>query len=115
MEGILSDFIANHSLEEIVAGAPLDVQSIPAERRERVVAILLHCCINGPISPHKQTNFPIIGETSLDDECGFRVTNGTLKSSCEEVKEFLGQQGFSGGFMHSREGEFWPNSYDPSQ
>ena len=111
MEAALNSFLQAHKLEEIVAGAPLDFSAIPVVKRERVLVILMHCCVNGPVSPHIETNFPIIGKTSLDGECGFRVTNGTVRSTCEQVKQWLQTQGFVAGFMYQKQGELWPNGY----
>ena len=111
MEGILTEFLSHHQLREVIAGAPLEFDRIPEENQQSVVVILLHCCMNGPVSPHVETVFPIIGRTSLDAECGFRVTNGTLRKTCNEVKLWLTEQEFEEGFMFLEEGEFWPNSY----
>jgi len=115
MESALNSFLSDHSLEEVVAGAELDFSKIPANRRKNVASILLHCCINGPVSPHQESTFPILGSTSLDKECGFKVTNGTLKKTCQSVKDWLVAKGFSEGFMREHQGEFWPNSYKAGQ
>jgi len=108
MENFIRSFLSVHNIEEVVAGAPIQFESIPANKHNDVVAVLLHCCVNGPVSPHKETTFPVIGMTSLDELCGYRVTNGTLRSSCEEVANFLNSEGIEVGYLHESKGNYWP-------
>jgi hypothetical protein len=110
MESILDTFLETHSLEEIVAGAPIEFEKIPDENQDAVVAILLHCCINGPVSPHKLTNYPIIGECRLDDIANQKISNNGLKKTCESVKKWLIDQDLCIGLMFNQFGGYWPNN-----
>ena len=109
MESLLNAFIVEHPLEEILAGAPIDLQEVSEQNRKGVIAILLHCCINGPYSPHKVTNYPVIGETSLDDLVGRRVSNNGLKKTCEIVATWLESINFDQGYMITF-GHYWPKN-----
>ena len=112
MEAVLDSFVKKHSLDEIVAGAPINLDDVNKANKEKVVAILIHCCVNGPVSPHKITNYPIIGEQCLDDLVGHKVSNNGLRKSCEKVAMWLSEQGFKQGYMFEKHGGFWPaNSF----
>jgi hypothetical protein len=111
MEEILNSFTSNHSLDEIVAGTAIDISKVPQQNKEDVIIILLHCCINGPVSPNKETTFPIIGSTCLNDIVGDqRITNNGLKRSCESLIEWLHECGYAEGFMMKDYGDFWPKN-----
>ena len=107
MERLLSTFSTREKLRAIVAGAPLDLAK--CNRKENVITILLHCCINGPVSPHKVTTYPLVGETSLDEEAGFRISNGSLKATCLKIAEWLETQDFHEGSRQELYGKFWPS------
>jgi hypothetical protein len=111
MNDILQQFVQSHELDEILAGTPIDLETVQEEKRESVVAILLHCCINGPFSPHKVTNYPIAGEVSLDEVLERRISNNGLKKTCEQVSLWLTNQGYDKGYMYEYgEGSFWPQN-----
>ena len=107
-EAIINEFLKKHNLEEVVSGTPIDVAKVPRNNQESVAAILLHCCINGPVSPHKSTTYPVIGDACLQDLVGDqRITNSGLKKTCEEVAKILKTKGFHSGFQ-IQNGDFWP-------
>ena len=111
MEDALNLFIEDHELDELLAGSPIDTSDIPSENFESVLAVLIHCCVNGPFSPHKVTNYPIAGETSLDSLMGKKISNNGLRKTCEKVSEWLKQQGYDKGYMFKYgNGEFWPQN-----
>jgi len=97
-------------LQDILAGVPVKWEDIPESNRDRLAAALLHCCINGPVSPNKETTFPIAGTTSISDLCGQKISNKSLRKTCEEVKKWLIATGFNQGWMIESKGEFWPNN-----
>jgi len=114
MEEILNKFVQRHTLDEIVAGAPIDFNKVPDKNHEPIAAILLHCCINGPVSPHKVTNYPVIGEARLDDLANQKVSNNGLRKTCESIAKWLLDQGYDSGLMYNEHGGFWPlNSFSP--
>jgi hypothetical protein len=117
MENLLNNFLQNHSLDEIVAGAPLDFDKVPEENIESVVTILLHCCINGPFSPNKSTNYPIIGEERLNDLVGDqKVSNNGLKKTCDLLVPWLQEQNYEHGYMFNIYGNYWPrNDFQPPE
>ena len=96
------------NLEKVVAGSPIEMEKLSKVKARRVLWILLHCAINGPVSPHKVTTYPVIGETSLDNEIGTRVTNSTLKASCEVVAKHLLETGYTTGSQYQQYGTYWP-------
>jgi hypothetical protein len=104
----LFNFLKEHNLEEIVAGTPLEWKKVPKKNVSKISAILLHCCINGPVSPNKPTTYPVVGEACLNDLVGDqKVTNSGLKKTCEGVARWLETQGFESGFQKTK-GSFWP-------
>jgi hypothetical protein len=107
MESLLETFSSR--LDEILAGVPIDWDAVPDENRSDLAASLLHCCINGPVSPNKETMFPLVGVASISGLCGQRISNRSLRKTCEEVKVWLRDTGFNQGWMIESKGEFWPN------
>ena len=107
-EQVLTLFLENHSLDEILAGAPIEFDEVPDEDREALVTAMIHCCVNGPVSPHKETNFPIIGRTSIDQLVGHEVSNNGLRKSCEFIANWLKEQDYQKGYMLDKYGDFWP-------
>ena len=110
MEVLLTEFVKRHDLQEIVAGAAIDLDKVPKKNQEGVLIVLLHCCINGPFTPHDVTQYPIIGEARLDDLVGHKVSNNGLRKTCLIIKDWLISQSFEGGFMQSVHGGFWPDN-----
>ena len=110
MESVLDTFLETNSLDEIVAGAAIDLSEVYEENKPKIAAVLLHCCVNGPFTPHDTTTYPVIGDARLDDLVGRRVSNNGLKKTCESVKEWLKEQSFDKGYMFETYGDFWPNN-----
>jgi hypothetical protein len=109
LEDLITDFLSSpEDLEKVVAGSPIEVEKLSKVKARRTMWILLHCCINGPVSPHKKTTFPVIGETSLDDEVGSKVTNSALKASCSIIAKSLQASGFDKGSQYEQFKTFWP-------
>jgi hypothetical protein len=111
MDSVLNEFVSSHDLDEVLAGSPVNLEDIPDQHKEGVVAILLHCCINGPFSPHKVTNYPIAGNVSLDSLVGRRVSNNGLRKTCEIVSTWLAEKNYQKGYMYEYgSGNFWPQN-----
>jgi len=108
MEGLIDKILRDHTPDEIICGSPLDITKVSKAKQERIMVILVHCCVNGPVSPKKETTYPVIGETSLDNEYGTHVTNGTLRATCRLVAEHLTRVSFRGGSRVEIHGSFWP-------
>lgn len=109
MSEVISAFIdSGRTLDEIVAGSPVDWKEVPVGNRYKVATVLIHCCVNGPVSPNKVTVYPTLGECSLNELVGDqKITNRGLRKTCEVVAKELHAIGFSKGFQVSR-GDFWP-------
>ena len=111
-QNLLNEFLAMHTLDEVLAGAPIEFERVPVENKRNLIAALIHCSINGPVSPHKETNFPLIGRTSIDLLVGHEVSNNGLRKSCIFVADWLNTKGYDKGYMKESFGNFWPlNSF----
>jgi hypothetical protein len=109
MESILDEMFENGEIDQILAGTPITWDKVPRTNRKDVSRILVHCCINGPVSPHKVTTYPLVGEKSLQSLVGDqRISNSGLQRSCEEVAKALEAKGFRKGRLYEEHGHFWP-------
>jgi hypothetical protein len=87
LDEVIRKFISKENLEKIVSGLPVEFKEI--KNKEQAVVAGLHCCLNGPVSVHKVTQFPIIGEASIDTLVGKRITNRAWKGFCDIIAHAL--------------------------
>jgi len=78
-------FAANHA--KLIAGLPLEWDSVPEDKRERIILIALHCCLNGPVGVNKETQFPCVGRASIKGLVN--VSNSGWKGLCARVAAVL--------------------------
>ena len=109
MSQIVQELIdSGHSLDEIVSGTPLDWTKVPTGNKFLVSTILIHCCVNGPVSPNKRTTYPVIGEQCLNSLVGDqKISNRGLEKTCESVAKELEARKFTKGYQFEL-GNFWP-------
>jgi hypothetical protein len=69
-------------VNQVLAGSPIDFQRLTDQQKQNLSVAALHCIINGPVSVHKSTKYPIVGDTSVDLILGYRTTNGTWRATC---------------------------------
>jgi len=84
---MVDEFNNKGQIVAIIAGVPIDFQKV--SNQPALLQAAIHCCLNGPVSVHKLTTFPIVGETSIEALAGFKMTNGSWKSFCLKVAEIL--------------------------
>jgi hypothetical protein len=106
MERLIREIVEDINKQDVVAGNPVDIGGLSKADQRKLVTIAVHFCLNGPVSTHKSTTFPIIGETSVDEVVGKRVTNNSMKSFCHIVKGFI-EPGIDCNQVRIL-GEYWP-------
>jgi hypothetical protein len=89
MEALIRQIVERIDKSEIVAGNPIKVTELTSAQQTQIVTIAVHFCLNGPVSTHKTTTFPLIGETSVDNVVGTRISNNSMKSFCLIVKKYI--------------------------
>jgi hypothetical protein len=105
MEELIMKLLEN--VNEILAGVPLAFQDIPENKRDRVLIVALHCCLNGPVGVNKNTVFPKVGELKIKDLVN--CSNKSWKGFCFEVAKVLQKNSpdikCNQKLQH---GKFWP-------
>jgi hypothetical protein len=109
METIVESLIISGDVDRILAGSPINWSKVPEANKKNVSRILIHCCINGPVSPNRVTTYPTVGEVSLQSLVGEqRISNSGLKRSCHDVAILLENKGYRKGHLYEDRGHHWP-------
>jgi len=94
-------------INAIIAGSPPEFKRI--RNKDGAAYAAIHCCMNGPVSPHKTCNFPIIGETTIDAIVGGRTSNGSWRAFCKKVADVLNEEfGLIDCNTTRVAGNYWP-------
>jgi len=101
--------ITPERVNAILAGTPFNFEQLQQEQQNEVVTAAIHCCSNGPVSVHKETNIPgIEGRRSIDGIVGHRITNSQWAAFCRPFAEHLQQMGLNHIPWVRQTGQPWP-------
>jgi len=68
-------------ITEILKGVMPDISNFSEEKLRVIAIVLLHCCLNGPVSVNKATNFPLVKEKmSITGILGEKVSNSSWRA-----------------------------------
>ena len=100
--------IVNKDLPTIVSGGSFDFNSVSEEKKEIVVKMAIHCCVNGPVGVNKMTNFSFLPgtETKIRDYAG--CSNGQWWGFCHYIKDELNRLPPIRCTSINVLGEYWP-------
>jgi len=95
------------SLNDILAGIPLEYHNIPEKDRRTALIIALHCVLNGPVGVGKDTTFPLVGKAQIRGLLG--CTNSSWAGFCREVATVVkrAEPAINCG-TRRRSGDYWP-------
>lgn len=85
----LFQLIVVDEAKSLLVGTPLDLSAKTETELKRVVLIMLHCILNGPVGVNKITNFPKVGSGSIKTLVDPAATNSSWKATCRPVAEFI--------------------------
>jgi len=93
MERIQS-IVSAAKVKECLLGSPIDVATFNDEQIETCAVLMLHCCMNGPVSVHKHTTFPEGKVGSIESLLGVPMTNNSWNRTCVPFARWLAGAGF---------------------
>jgi len=103
----LAALITQDAISKIVAGLPPSYDSL--RDKKGAVMCALHCILNGPVSVHKSTKFPEVGDAKIEDVCGVKLSNGGWRSFCRIIAEYVKKTfGSLQCSSINKNGDYWP-------
>ena len=106
MESLVKRILEKVNVNKVLAGLPIEVGELNDTNQVKLITAAVHCCLNGPVSVHKVTHYPEVGETSVDAIIGTRTTNSAMRALCMIVKDLL-PEGISCSQARMT-GSYWP-------
>jgi len=106
-EKIIRQILPQLSFDKIISGVPVDLSK--TQDAGLVLTAALHCILNGPVSVHKNTNFPTIDQpTSIDKLIGLRTSNNSWKSLCLMIASQLPKEPKLKCSSVDKNKDYWP-------
>jgi len=85
----LFQFITVDEAKSLLVGTPINLSEKTENELKRIVMIMLHCILNGPVGVNKITNFPKVGSGSIKTLVDPSATNSSWKATCRPVAEYI--------------------------
>jgi len=72
----------------IVSGVPFKYKELLPQQQSELRKAAIHCCANGPVSVHKETQIPGIDrKCSIEQIVGHRISNSQWAGFCQPFAE----------------------------
>jgi hypothetical protein len=106
MENLIREMLRDPS--PLLAGLPIQWETIPQERQQTVVVMSLHCVLNGPVGVNKTTRFPTVAQAMAIKDI-INTSNSSWKAFCKEVARVVKSiQPEIDCSSRRKNGDYWP-------
>jgi hypothetical protein len=76
-------------VKKYISGVPINLDGFTDHKLQQCAVLMIHCCMNGPVGVHKETDFPGGLHGSIRDILGVPCSNSSWATTCIPFAKFL--------------------------
>jgi hypothetical protein len=85
----LQTLITAEQVKRCLSGVPVNLDGFSDHKLQQCALMMVHCCMNGPVGVHKETEFPGGINGSIRGILGVECSNSSWATTCIPFAKFL--------------------------